>query len=95
MFFIKLNCDCFRTKHNEKNYSANYSALFWGDPFPKPFHFCAPSKNQLHEEHIADRSAGNGQEHLLFPHVEPHGHSDGNELRQAMTALQIDTFRRQ
>ena len=41
-------------------------------------------KHELYKEHVADGAAGDGEEHLFFPQVEPHGGGDGNQLGQAV-----------
>lgn len=43
--------------------------------------FSQESKNKLHQQHIADRSPGNGQKHLPFPKVQYNHQSNGNQLR--------------
>src|SRR5699024_1500455 len=41
-------------------------------------------EHELHQQHIAHRAAGDGQEHLPLPQVQRHGEGDGDALRQAV-----------
>lgn len=42
----------------------------------------------MDEQHIADRSSGNGEQHLPFPAMQRDGQSDGDQLRNAVAAAE-------
>ena len=44
-------------------------------------------KYQLHQQHIADGSTCNGDQHLAFPDMKTSGNDNGDQLREPMTAL--------
>ena len=43
-------------------------------------------EHQLHQQHIADRAAGDGNNGLVLPFVDGDGHGDGEGLRDAAAA---------
>ena len=52
------------------------------------FGCCAASKDKLHKQHIADRTACDRQKHLSFPQVKPHDNKNSGCLRYTVTAGQ-------
>lgn len=44
------------------------------------------SKHHLHQQHIAQRAAGDGNQRLMPPLMERNGHADGDGLRDAVAA---------
>ena len=47
---------------------------------------CQPSEHELHQQHIAHRPPGDGEEHLPLPDVETGDDQQGNKLRQTAAA---------
>ena len=50
---------------------------------------CFLYEHQLHQQHIADRAAGDGNKGLVLPFVEGDGHGDGEGLRDAAAARKV------